>query len=102
MVDLGPKKEEYVAQLTAYKHKKQDFRKAVRDKRKGIQVFCGSAFSSSFYMPPFSDHTHLRLAGDQHEWVYTLPPRQFCSLLGCPWWWEGECAGERERQGCIL
>lgn len=37
MVDLGPKKEEYVAQLTAYKHKKQDFRKAVRDKRKGIQ-----------------------------------------------------------------
>lgn len=38
MTDLGPKKEEYVQQLSAYKHKKQDFRKAVRDKRKGIQV----------------------------------------------------------------
>ncbi|KAL5505239.1 hypothetical protein EMCRGX_G006641 [Ephydatia muelleri] len=37
MDDLGPKKEEYVQQLSAYKHKKQDFRKAVRDKRKGIQ-----------------------------------------------------------------
>lgn len=40
MDDLGPKKEEYVQQLSAYKHKKQDFRKAVRDKRKGIQVYC--------------------------------------------------------------
>lgn len=37
MEDLGSKKEEYIQQLNAYKHKKQDFRKAVRDKRKGIQ-----------------------------------------------------------------